>query len=152
MVSCPERHGPAAVWRSLLKDLPQGARTGRMRRQGSVMTVSLEALMQSRNDLSADTTEAEMSMHPPSGRAKAPRVYLRNRLLRRDKERRTRASVRERRYVTQLLETLVSPSRGGTESGEGVTTSMLQGWQSTGLKKAITGEEEGNSVPHEPQT
>ena len=147
--SCPEKHGPAAVWRSLLKDLPQGDRTGRVRRQGSIVMVSLEALMQSRNDMSADTTEAGMSMHPPSGRAKAPRVYLRNRLLRRDRERKTRASARERQMVTQLLETLVSPSSGGTESGEGVTTSTLQGWQSTGLKKAIIGEEEGNSIPYE---
>ena len=44
-VSCPERHGPAAVWRSMLRDLPPGDRAGRMRRQGSVMTVNLEALM-----------------------------------------------------------------------------------------------------------
>ena len=150
--SCPERHGPAAVWRSLLKDLPQGDRAGRMRRQGSVVTVSLEALTRSRNDLPVGTTVAGMSMHPPSGRAKAPRVYLRNRLLRRDRERKTRASVRERQMVTQLLETLVSPSRGDTESGEGVTTSKLQGRQSTRLKKAITGEEEGSTVPQEPQT
>ena len=100
--------------------------------------VSLEALTRSRNDLSADTTEAGMFMHSPSGRAKAPRVYLRNRLLRRDRERKTRASIIERQMVTQLLETLVSPSRGGTKSGEGVTTSKLQGWQFTGQKKAIT--------------
>ena len=80
--SCPERHGPAAVWRSILRDLPQGDRTGRVRRQGSVVMVSLEALTHgSRNSLPAGTTEAGMSMHPPSGRAKAPRVYLRNRLL-----------------------------------------------------------------------
>ena len=71
VASCPERHGPAAVWRSLLKDLPQGDRAGRVRRQGSVVMVTLEALTRSRNDLSADTTVAGMSMHPPSGRAKA---------------------------------------------------------------------------------
>ena len=151
VASCPERHGPAAVWRSLLKDLPQGDKAGRMRRQGSVMTVSLEALTQSRTDLSADTTEAEMSMHPPSGRAKAPRVYLHNRLLRRDRERKARECVRERRYETQLLETLVSPSSGGTESCKGVTTSALQGWQSVGLRKANTGEEKDNTMPQEPQ-
>ena len=116
------------------------------------MMVSLEALTWSRNDLSADTTVAGMSMHPPSGRAKAPRVYLRNRLLWRDRERRTRASVRERQMVTQLLETLVSPSSGGTESCKGVTTSALQGWQSVGLKTANAGEENGNTVPQEPQT
>ena len=55
--SCPERHGPAAVWRSLLKDLPQGDRTGRVRRQGSVVTIDLEALTcERRIRLSADTT------------------------------------------------------------------------------------------------
>ena len=55
--------------------------------------------------------------------------------------------------VTQLLEILVSPSRGGTESGEGVTTSVLQDWQSVRLKKANTGEEKkGKTVPKEPQT
>ena len=43
-VSCPERHGPAAMWRSMLRYLPQGDRAGRVRRQGSVMTVDLEAL------------------------------------------------------------------------------------------------------------
>ena len=90
-------------------------------------------------------------MHPPSDRAKAPRVDLRNRLLRRDRERQTRDRVRERQYVAQLIETLVSPSCGGTESCKGATTSKSQGWQSTGLKRAITDEEEsGNSVPQEP--
>ena len=42
-VSCPEVHGPAAVWRSILRDLPQGDRAGYVRRQGSVVTVDLEA-------------------------------------------------------------------------------------------------------------
>ena len=46
----------------------------------------------------------------------------------------------------------MSPSRGGTESCKGVTTSALQGWQSIGLKKASTGDEKGNIVPQEPHT
>ena len=123
-VSCPEVHGLAAVWRSMLRDLPQGDRAGRVRRQGSVVTVDLEALIRMRDQrLPADTTVAAMSMHPPSGGPKAPRVYLRNRLLRRERERRTRDRVRERQYVTSLLETLVSPTSGGTESCTGVTPS-----------------------------
>ena len=57
--SCPEVHGPAAVWRSMLRDLPQGDRAGRLRRQGSVMTVSLEALPQEKEiRTSADATVA----------------------------------------------------------------------------------------------
>ena len=44
--SCPGVHGPAAVWRSFAKDLPQGDRTGYVRRQGSVVMIDLEALTQ----------------------------------------------------------------------------------------------------------
>ena len=72
--------------------------------------------------------------------------------MERERERRARDRVRERRYVTQLLETLVSPTSGGTESCEGVTTSRLQDWQSIRLKRAITGEEVGNVAPREPHT
>ena len=43
-VSCPEVHGPAAVWRSMLRDLPQEDRARYVRRQGSIMIVDLEAL------------------------------------------------------------------------------------------------------------
>ena len=43
-VSCLESHGPAAVWRSMLRDLPQGDRVGQVRRQGSVVTIDMEAL------------------------------------------------------------------------------------------------------------
>ena len=54
--------------------------------------------------------------------------------------------------MTSLLETLVSPTSGGTESCTGVTISRLQDWQSIGLKQAITGEERGVEAPQEPQT
>ena len=149
-VSCSEFHGPAAVWRSMLRDLPQGDRAGRVRRQGSIMTVSLEALAREKEvRTSADATVAGMSMHPPSGRAKAPRVYLRNRLLRRDRERKTHERVREWQLVTRLLETLVSPSSGGTESCQGVTTNDLQCWQSSGLHEANIG---SSTVQEMPQT
>ena len=115
----------------MLRDLPQGDRAGYVRRQGSVVTVDLEALTREKErKTSANATVAGMSMHPPSGRPRATRVYLCNRLLRRDRERKTRDRVRERQFVTSLLETLVSPTSGGTESCTGVTTSRLQDWQS----------------------
>ena len=80
--SCPERHGPAAVWRSFVKDLPPRDRAGYLRKKGSVVTVDLEALTREKERRSsADVTVAGMSMHPPSGGQKAPRLYLRNRLL-----------------------------------------------------------------------
>ena len=46
----------------------------------------------------------------------------------------------------------MSPTSGGTESCEGVTTSRLQDWQSIRLKRAVTGEEMGDAAPQEPQT
>ena len=69
-MSCPEFHGPPAVWRSMLRDLPQGDRARRVRRQGSVMTVSLEALAQEKEvRTSVDATVAGMSsIHPVEGR------------------------------------------------------------------------------------
>ena len=48
-----------------------------MRRQGSVVTIDLEALTRKREQrLFADTNVAAMSMHPPGGRPRATRVYL----------------------------------------------------------------------------
>ena len=54
--------------------------------------------------------------------------------------------------MTGLLETLVSPTSGGTKSCTGVTTSRLQDWQSVGLKRVITGEEMGVGTLQEPRT
>ena len=46
----------------------------------------------------------------------------------------------------------MSPSSGGTKSCKGVTTNVLQDWQSIGLKKAGIGKEKGKTGPEEPQT
>ena len=143
--SCPDGYGPAAVWRSYAKDLPLRDRTGYMRRQGSVVEVDLVALTQRKEKSSADVTVA--TMHSPSAGPKAPRTYLRNRLLRRDRERKVRESVRERRLVTRLLETLVSPESGGTESCQGVTTDDLQGWRSIGPTEANISNSSAQEMP-----
>ena len=91
------------------------------------MTVDLEALThERRNRLSVDTTAVVMSMHPPSGRPRATRAYLLNRLLWRERERKVCDHVRERQYVISLLETLVSPTSGNIELCIGVTTSRLR--------------------------
>ena len=75
-VSCPESHELAAVWRSMLKDLPQGDRARHVRRQGCIMMIDLEALTRKRMSLlSADTNVVGMSMHPPSGRPKATQSH-----------------------------------------------------------------------------
>ena len=54
--------------------------------------------------------------------------------------------------MTRLLETLVSPMRGGTESCEGVTTDDLQGWQSIGLSEANIGRSKSISEQKTPRT
>ena len=46
------------MWRSLIKDLPQGDRTGYQRRTGSVVTVDLVALTRAKEQKSADSTVA----------------------------------------------------------------------------------------------
>ena len=77
------------MWRSMLRDLPQGDKARYVRRKGSIPTADLEALMCEREQrLPADTIAARMSMHPPSGRPRAARVYLWNRSLRRERENR----------------------------------------------------------------
>ena len=92
------------------------------------MMIDLETLMQAKERrLSVNTTAAEMSMYPTSGRPKTTQVFVHNSLLQRDRERKTHERVREWQYVTSLLETLVSPLSGGTELCQGVTTNDLQG-------------------------
>ena len=126
---------------------------GHVRRQGSVVIVDLEALTRERrNKLFADITVVRDVHARTQWKATChTSLPFAIGLLRRDRERKTRDRVRERRYVTSLLETLVSPMSGGTESCEGVTTSRLQDWQSIRLKKAITGVEMGDATPQEPR-
>ena len=54
--------------------------------------------------------------------------------------------------MTSLLETLVSPTSGGTESYQGATTDDLQDWQSTGLSEANIGRSKDVLVREIPQT
>ena len=69
-VSCPDGHGPAAVWRSMLRDLPQGDRAGHVRRQGSVVTIDLEALTRKRRRdcLQTPLWQRCPCIHPVEGR------------------------------------------------------------------------------------
>ena len=143
--SCPDGYGPAAVWRSYAKDLPLRDRAGYMRRKGSIVEIDLVALTRREEKTSADVTVA--TMQASSVGPKAPRTYLHNRLLRRDRERKVRESVRERRYVTRLLETMVSPESGGTESCQGVTTDDLQGWRSIGPTEANISNSSAQEMP-----
>ena len=60
------------------------------------MTIDFEVLRQEKERKSSvDRIAAGMSMHPPSGRLKSTRDYRRNRVLRKDRERKTCERVRE---------------------------------------------------------
>ena len=61
----------------MLKDLQLKDRVGHVRRPGSAVPIDLEALARAKEQrLFADTTMAGMSMHPPSRRPRATRLYL----------------------------------------------------------------------------
>ena len=60
------------------------------------------------------------------------RCHQSNRLLRRERERETRARSREQRLVARLLACQVSPSSGGTDMQASATPCTLQRWQEMG--------------------
>ena len=54
----------------MLRDLPLGDRADRVRRQGSVVMVNLEALAQRKEEkTSVDAVVARISANPPSGKS-----------------------------------------------------------------------------------
>ena len=65
-----------------------------------------------------------------------------NRLLRREKEREARARARERRFVTHVLQTVMSPLRGGIQSRTVVTPNQLQSCRFVEANRATIGNEE----------
>ena len=89
-VSCPEVYGLAAVWRSLLKDPPQRDRAGHVRRQGFVVTIDLEALTREEEEPIVCGHHCGWNVYASTQwKATGPMsVSSRNRLLRRNRERR----------------------------------------------------------------
>ena len=65
-----------------------------------------------------------------------------NRLVRREKEREARARARERRFVTHIVQTVMSPSRGGIQSRTAVTPNQLQSCRFVETNRATIGNEE----------
>ena len=114
-----------------------------MKKRGSIVVADLEALTCAKEAKTAVIDAGKKQSHKSSidqsssdvQRTRSTRSHQSNRLLRREKERLVREQVRERRIVTRLLATRVSPSDGGQSGGTGlgttVTTSALQDWSST---------------------
>ena len=128
-----------------------------MKKRGSIVVADLEALTCAKEVKTAVIDAGKKQYHKSSNdqsssdvqRTRSTRSHQSNRLLRREKERMVREQVRERRIVTRLLATRVSPSDGGQSGGTGlgttVTTSALQDWSSTTMKTIEPGHGEGKT-------
>ena len=123
----------------MCKNLDHKARAELVDRVGSVLVIKSEALTQvfgqgNKNETTAVSPHVGVN-DDRNQRGRAPgstRVHQSNRLLRREKERMTRARVREQRLVAHLLASQVNPSLDGTDLGTTATTKCLQRWQSKG--------------------
>ena len=152
----------AAKWREFIRPLSHRDRAGVWRsyvkKRGSIVIANLEALTCVKESKTAVIIDAGKKQYRKSSndqsssdvqRTRSSRNHQSNRLLRREKERMVREQVRERRIVTRLLATRVSPSDGGQSGGTGlgttVTTSALQDWSSTEMKTIEPGHGESKT-------
>ena len=145
----------AAKWREFIRPLSHRDRAGVWRsyvkKRGSIVVADLEALTCAKEVKTAVIDAGKKQYRKSSNdqsssdiqRTRSTRSHQSNRLLRREKERMVREQVRERRIVARLLATRVSPSDGGQSGGTGlrttVTTSALQDWSSTEMKRIEPG-------------
>ena len=140
----------ATKWREIVRPLlhRDQVRVWRnyVKKRGSIVVANLEALTCVKESKTVVINAGKKQSHKSSNdqsssavqRTRSSRHHQSNRLLRREKERLVREQVRERRIVTHLLATRVSPSKGGQSGGTGlgttVTTNALQDWSSTQMK------------------
>ena len=148
----------AAKWREVIRPLSHRDRAGVWRsyvkKRGSIVVANLEALTCVKETKTAVIDAGKKQYRKSSNdqgssdiqRTRSTHSHQSNRLLRREKERMVREQVRERRIVARLLATRVSPSDGGRSGGTGlrktVTTSALQDWSSTEMKRIEPGQGE----------
>ena len=140
-------NGPAAVWRNAVNSIIKRVRAGYLRRKGPIIEVNLAALARSKG--AAVRTVSQGKQKENDEQQKQPSLKTRegrqsNRLLRREKEREARARARERRFVTHVMQTVMSPSRGGIQSRTVVTPNQLQSWRFVEANPATIGNEENS--------
>ena len=145
-----DRKCATAKWRDIIRPLSHRDRAGVWRKyvkkRGSIVVANLEALTCMKESKTTVIDAGKKQSHKSSNdqsssveqQTRSSRSHQSNRLLHQEKERLVREQVRERRIVTRLLATRVSPSCGGQSGGTGlgttVTTSALQDWSSTQMK------------------
>ena len=138
-------NGPAAVWRNAVNSISKRVRAGYLRRNGPIIEVDLAALARSKGAAVRTVSQGKQRQNDeqqtqPSLKTREGRQS--NRLLRREKERKARARAREKRFVTHIMKTVMSPLRGGIQSRTVVTPNQLQNWRFVGTKRATVGNEE----------
>ena len=138
-------NGPAAEWRNVVNSISKRVRAGYLRRNGPIIEVNLAALTRSKGAAvwtvsQGKPKENDEQQMQPSLKTREGRQS--NRLLRREKEREARACARERRFVTHIMKTMMSPSRGGIQSRTVVTPNQLQSWRFVEANRATIGNEE----------
>ena len=138
-------NGPAAVWRNAVNSISKKVRAGYLRRKGPIIEVNLAALARSKGAVVRTVSqwkqkENDEQQMQPSLKTREGRQS--NRLLRREKEREARAHARERRFVTHVMQTVMSPSRGGIQSRTVVTPNQLLSWRFVEANRATIGNEE----------
>ena len=109
-------NGPAAVWRNAVNSISKKVRAEYLRRKGPIIEVNLAALARSkgaavRTVSQGKQTENDEQQMQPSLKTREGRQS--NHLLQREKDREARARSRERKIVTHVMKTVMSPSRGG---------------------------------------
>ena len=140
-------NGPATVWRNAVNSISKRVRAAHLRRKGPIIEVNLAALARSKG--AAVRTVSQGKQRENDEKQMQPSLKTRegrqsNRLLRREKKREARARARERKVVTHVIQTVMSPSRGGIRSRTVVTPNQLQSWRFVEANRATIGNEEKN--------
>ena len=135
----------ATIWRENCTSLSRRHRADLVEKRGSVLVCDLAALTRVAGRSGPDVPRDIKNCALQSEQAQKSR-HQSSRLLRRERERKMRDSVREQRQVKRLLAAAVSPSCGGTQLGMSVTPRTLHSVadvveESSGMKKNITNEE-----------
>ena len=112
------------LWRHWAGRLDDRARAGIVDSRGSVLVLKKEALLQELDKRKRKQNAAAASQtREVKGKV---RCHQSNRLLRRERERETRARSREQRLVARLLACQVSLMSGGTDMQPSATPYTLQ--------------------------
>ena len=129
-VTCPTNVGSMGLlsrWRAVCKTLSDVDRTRIVRRDGPVLSINVEALVQCEEKIRRRRSQGTPTELGAQSKTTSSPCASRqsNRALRRMKEQQARERTREKRLVTSLMERQLNP-KDGNASRMTVTFSALQ--------------------------